>query len=227
MGEGAGKNSLAAAQTRAQMDIAVWARSRLADLALRVVDVRSRLHMLPEPDAGYVISGVEMLEDAMAEQSRHLLPETIWFSSLTELVESARADAREVAAAAEEIATEAEQLKQALSQERARSAQLQGQLARHCEHRQQHDHVRERVWAATGGKCFYCSVEMIKESGLPHSFVVDHIVPKNAGGPDHLANFIPSCAKCNGEKSDKPFIEFVASRKSAAPVLRVVGGDAT
>ncbi len=116
-----------------------------------------------------------------------------------------------------------------ISEMKAQLAEANARFERLCEHRLHHEHVRERVWAMTGGKCFYCHVELLKDStceGNPrHVFEVDHLVPKSLGGPDHLANFVPACAGCNGEKSNKPFVEFYMARRPA-PVLSIVEAPA-
>jgi 5-methylcytosine-specific restriction endonuclease McrA len=87
--------------------------------------------------------------------------------------------------------------------------------------------VRDKVWAITEGRCIYCDVELTRERdpGDPQRcFVVDHVVPKAAGGPDHLTNYVPACASCNGGKAARPWFDFVRKRH-AAPDLKIVGGS--
>lgn len=109
---------------------------------------------------------------------------------------------------------------------------LQAKLDRLSEHKLHHEHVRERVWGMTGGHCFYCDVEMVRNSQEDprRAFEIDHIVPRSHGGPDHVSNYVPSCAKCNGEKNNKHFVEFMVSKRRGAdceaPFLRLVGGGA-
>ncbi len=68
---------------------------------------------------------------------------------------------------------------------------------------------RDAVLAKTSGRCAYCWVKLTTKSGLPHSFHADHVLPVNSGGPDDIANLIPSCAKCNGAKSAKSLASFL------------------
>jgi 5-methylcytosine-specific restriction endonuclease McrA len=42
------------------------------------------------------------------------------------------------------------------------------------------------------------------------SGVVDHIVPVAGGGPDHWANYTAACSECNGRKSAKRLLIFLA-----------------
>jgi len=217
---------LSDAKYLARARTALWARSRLASIAMLCVRVRSLVPALGETDIDVFGRKLEDLEVEIADQHATLAPLDDVLGPLEKVARDAAADAARSMALAEDLLAESEKLNRLLAQETARSAMLQAQIGRLSEHRQQHDHIRDRVWGATNGKCFYCCVEMTKDAGHQHSFVVDHIVPKNAGGPDHLANFIPACARCNGEKSDKPFIEFVARLSGrSTPVLRVVSGN--
>lgn len=107
--------------------------------------------------------------------------------------------------------------------------QLKQKLSRLCEHSQSHPEFRQRVWDACGGACFYCDVKLVWSNpelttscDPRHVFHMDHIVPKNSGGPDHIHNFVASCAGCNMAKADKSFVEFYRTRKR--PELRVVAG---
>jgi hypothetical protein len=91
------------------------------------------------------------------------------------------------------------------------------------------ERVREQVWAVTEGKCFYCEVALVRgtecQAGDDRAnvFHVDHLVPKSAGGPDHLTNYVPSCQTCNISKSDKPVAVFMASRRQ--PKLTLVASS--
>lgn len=110
-----------------------------------------------------------------------------------------------------------------------RLSELATRLKEHALHNVE---VREAVWAITGGKCFYCDVELIRCVGMeqdrPRCFHIDHIVPKSSGGPDHLSNYVPACERCNISKGAKSYVEFVAWRKAQqAPLqLTVIEGGA-
>jgi 5-methylcytosine-specific restriction endonuclease McrA len=101
------------------------------------------------------------------------------------------------------------------------------------EHALNSPEVREAVWAITGGKCFYCEIELVRGEGVNPAdqkrlFHVDHLVPKILGGPDHIANYVPSCHSCNSSKHARHFAEFVMSRKAKQepPLLTVIEGGA-
>lgn len=107
-------------------------------------------------------------------------------------------------------------------------AASQSVQARLREHATNNPSVREEVYNSTGGLCFYCETQLIDASAGPvdgldqdRMFHVDHIVPKTHGGPDHLCNYVPACAKCNSSKTDRPFAQFVKRRNVK---LRVING---
>jgi 5-methylcytosine-specific restriction endonuclease McrA len=64
--------------------------------------------------------------------------------------------------------------------------------------------MRIRIWAKTGGRCYYCG------SLLEHktTFCIDHIVPRISGGGDELENVVPACRSCNSAKGTKQLEEF-------------------
>ena len=98
---------------------------------------------------------------------------------------------------------------------------LEERLKRRGEHFLNDPDVRKQVWDLTDGHCFYCDVELTETRCAERPercFHVDHIVPKASGGPDHIANFVPSCAACNTAKSSRTFIEFIKMRSVSALV---------
>jgi hypothetical protein len=98
-------------------------------------------------------------------------------------------------------------------------------LARRREHAINSPDIRAKVWSITEGRCIWCDVELTRErdpNNPCRCFVVDHLVAKANGGPDHLSNYVPSCAKCNGAKATRPWFEFLRRHQ---PGLRVVGGS--
>ncbi|MEM7139164.1 MAG: HNH endonuclease [Myxococcota bacterium] len=52
------------------------------------------------------------------------------------------------------------------------------------------------------GRCIHCQRKLVlAEDGTPHNeATVEHIVPKNHGGSDAIANLAIACARCNSEK---------------------------
>ena len=55
--------------------------------------------------------------------------------------------------------------------------------------------TRARIWAITGGYCWYCGADLAEGA-----MTIDHVVPKSAGGRSTRGNLVPSCATCNQEK---------------------------
>lgn len=70
---------------------------------------------------------------------------------------------------------------------------------------------RSLVWTKTGGLCFYCAVELQHPcvAGTKKKMHVDHLVPRNFGGPNHMINFVPACHNCNSSKSAKDPLRFI------------------
>jgi 5-methylcytosine-specific restriction endonuclease McrA len=55
--------------------------------------------------------------------------------------------------------------------------------------------IRLKVYNKYGGRCAYCGREIELKD-----MQVDHIVPKRQGGTDDIANYNPSCRRCNHYK---------------------------
>lgn len=72
--------------------------------------------------------------------------------------------------------------------------------------------VREHVFKLTNGKCAYCDAELERGGNDDMSFFVEHVVPRCAGGPDNLANYVPSCRPCNSSKNGSHVLEFIDRR---------------
>lgn len=89
--------------------------------------------------------------------------------------------------------------------------------------------VRSAVLALTGGRCAYCDCELEQGTGTTEAFTVEHIVPRDSGGPDNIANYVPACRSCNCSKGTGHVITFIKRRVSLAagmrPDLRVVGTE--
>lgn len=74
-------------------------------------------------------------------------------------------------------------------------------------HRPHDASVRREVHQMTDGRCCYCNVEVAFED-----MELEHIVPKSAGGPDHINNYVPSCRPCNQLKRDKHPVHFIRQK---------------
>lgn len=69
---------------------------------------------------------------------------------------------------------------------------------------------RSIVFGKTGGKCWYCGIELKHFDGeiLPNTFMVDHVHPRKLGGTNHISNLVPACAECNERKNHKTMEQF-------------------
>ena len=62
---------------------------------------------------------------------------------------------------------------------------------------------RRELYDKTGGRCWYCGVEMsYKESQI------DHIYPRARGGSDAIGNLNICCRTCNSQKKTKTLTEY-------------------
>jgi hypothetical protein len=65
--------------------------------------------------------------------------------------------------------------------------------------------IRAAVLEMTGGLCSYCGADCTGD------FHVEHVVAKSNGGPNNLANYVPSCSTCNMEKGTNHVLSFIQS----------------
>jgi hypothetical protein len=68
--------------------------------------------------------------------------------------------------------------------------------------------VRETIFAASGGVCFYCDSPLTRDGGL-RQFHVDHKKAVVRGGTDDPDNLVASCADCNLRKGSTPIETFL------------------
>ena len=59
-----------------------------------------------------------------------------------------------------------------------------------------------------GHNCFYCGCKCIDENSS-----VEHLVPLNSGGTDHMSNKVLACVSCNREAGHMPVIEKIKLRE--------------
>ena len=72
-----------------------------------------------------------------------------------------------------------------------------------------------RIIARNHPPCHLCGGDIDYQAGWldPLSFTVDHVIPRNKGGPDTLDNKAAAHRKCNRDKSDTMVgISFVTTR---------------
>lgn len=72
---------------------------------------------------------------------------------------------------------------------------------------------KERVWKRDGHKCTYCTTSLVKsgfteDPTVPY-LTVDHVVPRNKGGNNHMSNLTTSCQPCNANKGSLLLTEFI------------------
>ncbi len=63
--------------------------------------------------------------------------------------------------------------------------------------------IRQAVYAKHNGRCGYCGKHITYKQ-----MQVDHILPKCAGGANHIGNLMPSCRRCNHYKRSLTVSEF-------------------
>ena len=57
--------------------------------------------------------------------------------------------------------------------------------------------LRRRVIARAAGRCEYCS---LSQDRVPLVFHIEHIIPRQHGGPTELENLALACGNCNQHK---------------------------
>jgi hypothetical protein len=189
------------------------------------------IHLLRYKGEGYASETICTAIDGLVSESarsdysllKHVESVGLGISQLSAAIEHQK---EEFAALWNDHAREFSKVSEDLTAQRNRAAGLEARLR---EHSLSNPAVRDHVWNVTGGKCFYCQVELTRErcAEEPHRcFHVDHLVAKSNGGPDHKSNYVPACHRCNVSKGAKPYVEFVLAleAKCADPDLKVVGG---
>jgi 5-methylcytosine-specific restriction endonuclease McrA len=64
--------------------------------------------------------------------------------------------------------------------------------------------LRAEVRATYGDLCMYC---------LKPAATVDHVVPLNHGGENHISNLVPACWSCNSSKQDKGLLQWLIFKR--------------
>ena len=59
-----------------------------------------------------------------------------------------------------------------------------------------------------GNNCFYCSCEVLEEN-----WTLEHLIPKTAGGLNHLSNYAIACKECNREAGHRSLFEKIKLRE--------------
>ena len=75
-------------------------------------------------------------------------------------------------------------------------------------------HQLARVIERDGPRCFYCGTDIHQDApqGSPRHATREHLVPRNQGGPDNVANIFASCEPCNLEAGHMSAPEKIAMR---------------
>jgi hypothetical protein len=125
---------------------------------------------------------------------------------------------------------EGEGVAEALAELHALLEELQSRANRGADvHPKHKPEVRKAVWDLTGGRCAYCEIALKPDGCDGGAFVVEHVVPVSAGGPDNLANYVAACGACNSGKSNGHVLDFIRKRMGKTLPerhLAVVGADA-
>ena len=79
------------------------------------------------------------------------------------------------------------------------------------------------AWSKTGGKCWYCGIQLDPTKNL----TFDHFVPKSAGGNSTADNLVPCCAKCNASKGSRSVEDFRRSLALAGAGIPTFSSEQT
>lgn len=71
----------------------------------------------------------------------------------------------------------------------------------------------KRLWVQNRRECHYCGIPLTLTPGRLNRITADHKTPISKGGFDNLTNIVPACIKCNREKKDMTYREYLAYRK--------------
>lgn len=55
------------------------------------------------------------------------------------------------------------------------------------------------------GECAYCG-------SSAHKLTADHVVPRSQGGSDAASNIVPACERCNEEKADQDWRDYMMTK---------------
>lgn len=80
------------------------------------------------------------------------------------------------------------------------------------------DFMYQLTLAVKGKKCWYCGKTLRKKD-----ITMDHLYPRDLGGPTISNNLAPTCAECNGEKSnltEKQYMQLMKCSKQKREKLR-------
>lgn len=69
--------------------------------------------------------------------------------------------------------------------------------------------ISQKVFERDAYTCFYCG----QVGGV---LEVDHVIPFSKGGADTMDNLVTACRKCNRQKRDKTYAEFIKWRERDA-----------
>lgn len=69
----------------------------------------------------------------------------------------------------------------------------------------------ERLKMTMPQACYYC--------GSTERLSIDHLIPKDRGGPDDADNLVWACRRCNSSKSNRDLVAWMQSRGAFPPIL--------
>lgn len=69
------------------------------------------------------------------------------------------------------------------------------------------DKKRRRIYERDGHRCVWC----LKQVVVKVNATLDHFLPRELGGTNHVDNLITACLRCNSSRKQQPALLFAAS----------------
>jgi 5-methylcytosine-specific restriction endonuclease McrA len=70
------------------------------------------------------------------------------------------------------------------------------------------------LWIRQNGRCHYCGDYLD-----PPDMTIDHMTPRCLGGADALANMAGACYRCNQEKHERRYWNYLRYRRKRGEVI--------
>jgi 5-methylcytosine-specific restriction endonuclease McrA len=79
--------------------------------------------------------------------------------------------------------------------------------------------LRDKLFAAQKGRCFYCRRHMVAAGAKDDRAVtLDEVVAQSVGGPVAIHNCVAACERCNSRKADRPVKDFLREERPGRPL---------
>ncbi len=97
--------------------------------------------------------------------------------------------------------------------------------------------LKKEIWMEQRGRCFYCGCACVQSNGVEmkmadqpdNLWTMDHMDPISRGGQSVRGNLLGCCKRCNWDKGNDKFIEYmpiVCSRRAMAKKLGITYWEA-